>query len=227
MFKMSFRRILYFDWSSPFSSYIRYPTPPSTDFFYIDIIESKNSSFIIYGDYSNKSLKLKFKKFSNLKDMRRTTIGMVEEKCEEYNVDFNSLEVDERDVFVVFTPEEFKQNYLLKSWYYNNGIISNYVSDGFRNRRDFRGTTSNYSDVISYLDTVTIPSRNRIEIKPLSDLTSSIFDGLSDTDKSYLNELLKEADTEFNLTDNFGDNLTDNVTDIAKIYLQNPLFGRF
>lgn len=226
MFKMSFRRIFRFDWSSSLGTCIRHPTFLPTDF-HIDIIETQNSSFIIYGNYSNGSLKLKLKKFSNSKDLHRTTIRMVKEKCEEYNVDFEFLDVDERDVFVVFTPEEFKQNYLLKSWYYNNGIISNYVSDGFRNRRDFRGTTSNYSDVISYLDTVPIPSRNRIEIKPLSDLTPSIFDGLSDTDKSYLNELLKEADTEFNLTDNFGGNLTDNAADIAKIYLQNPMFGRF
>ena len=203
MFKMGFRRI----YDGTYGYFCR----PSSflDFsFNVDVVENELSSFIIYGN----TYKSKFEKFDNLKDLRATVDNITEMKCIEYDIPFKPQ--SDYSFSINLTPKEFRKDYLSKSWnHYNNNFFGDVFSGNVQ---------IDYSVIKDYFD-FTEENLGDEEIKR----NPSIFDNLSDTDKNDLNELLKEADVEFNLTVSPCDNSTDKLADIAKIYLQNPMFGRF
>ena len=181
-------------------------------YFCVDIIESEISPFIIYGNSSDTSLK--FKIFDNLENLNRAVYRILVEKSNR-NYIWRKLE-DDSDLLINYSPKEFIQDYLSRCWNYNNRIISRYLAETSFAALGLRNIIENYSHVAKIVAT-----------KTCSDTNPSIFDCLSDTDKNDLKEHLKEAGVEFNLTVSPCDNSTDKLADIAKIYLQNPLFGRF
>lgn len=207
MFKMSFRRI-----DLVKGGWFLHPYFSLGSYFCVDIIESEIFPFIIYGSSSDTSLK--FKIFDNLENLNRAVYRILVEKSNR-NYIWRKLE-DDRNLFINYSSKEFIQDYLSRSWNYNNRIISRYLAETSFAALDLRNIIENYSHVAKIAAT-----------KTCSDSTPSIFDRLSDTDKNDLKEHLKEAGVEFNLTVSPCDNSTDKLVDIAKIYLQNPLFGRF
>ena len=186
--------------------------------FNIDIVENEISPFIIYGD----DYKSTFKRFNNIDELRSFCLPFFSGK-RRYSFSTNEepdscffSSTSNCSVFCVnLTPQEFIQNYLSKSWDYNNRLFSHYLfsraitthrsGDGFGPAFYYRA--ANYSEIKDHPD------------DPFAKEVSSIFDNLSSIDREELGALLSEAGVDLKST--------DKCYGVDKTYLQNPMFGRF